>query len=91
MYEDIVANTNLVFSSAEYTTDIIHTNAAFSMKRNNHISNVASSNLLCGTAFRSSSNKCESLLDLMHDKMDIDLSDGEGSFDNLSNIVDDED
>jgi hypothetical protein len=27
----------------------------------------------------------------MHDKMDIDLSDGEGSFDNLSENVDDED
>ena len=27
----------------------------------------------------------------MHDKMDIDLSEGEGDFENLSDIVDDED
>lgn len=33
MYEDIVANTNPVLDYAEYTTDIIHNNAAFNMKR----------------------------------------------------------
>jgi hypothetical protein len=91
MYEDIVANTNPVLANAEYTTDILHSNTAFNMKRNLQFPGVTSPGLLCSTAFKSPSSRCESLLDLMHDKMDIDLSDGDDDFENLSDIVDDED
>jgi len=86
-----VANTNPVLANAEYTTDIIHNTAALDMKRNLQFPGVTSSNILCSTAFKNSTSDCESLLDMMRDKMDIDLSDEDDDFDNLSEIVDDED
>ena len=91
MYEDIVINTHPGLSNNEFSNDLIHSNMVFNLKRNLQFPGVNSTTLHTSTAFKSGSSKCESLLDLINEQVDIDLSEGEDSVDNFSDFVEDED
>lgn len=91
MYEDIVINTLPGLTNHEFSNDLIQSNVVFNLKRNLQFAGVRSTPLPFGTAFKSESSKCESQLDLEHDKVAIDLSDDEDGIENLSDAVDDDD